>query len=205
MSIHPWENYISIDALTESQLKEKAVDTFPKAIMSAEKNRIKNPFSPTRKSNPHFVSKIGSSLTSNEINNFSDFTIETFYKVHANHYPISEIEVFKAHQAVFFTRPFHYMRHELSGDIAAYLVVGMLENHPFFKDDTWHIGYWGMASTITDKNLRAGIKHDWGTLLKDLNSSHRIAGNIDYFNKPAFKMASEFGMKIHGYRFDPRE
>jgi len=204
MSINPWSNFISVEQMTESRLKELDLSYFPKIIMSAKKGSFTNTIKFERPFSGLSVS-IGQTLTAKEIEDFSEFTIETFYKLHSSHYPISEVSVFKSHQALFFSRPYHYVRHEIDSKIVGYLVVGMLEEHPFFQEPTWHIGYWGISRSIRDKSVRDAIKYDWGTTLQNLNQDTRVAGNIDYFNKPAFQMASNFGMKTHGYRLDPRE
>jgi len=204
MTTNPWNNFISQEELTETQLQELSLKSFPTAIMSAAVGTFKSSDQISNDRNEKMKMVSGSALTADDIENYSSFIIKTFYNVHMGHYPPSEIDVFKSQLPLFFSLPFHFIRHELDGNIVAYLAVCMLENHPFYKENTWHIGYWGISSNLTDRALRESIKNGWGTLLKNLNSQHRIAGNIDYFNKPAFKMASGFGMKVHGYRFDPR-
>ena len=91
------------------------------------------------------------------------------------------------------------------GKIVAYLAVCFIENHPFFNEGTWHIGYWGIAPGMHDKNLKASIKSDWATKLSALNGNFRIAANIDYFNTPAIVMAENFNFKTNALRLDPRQ
>jgi hypothetical protein len=173
-------------------------------IMSAETGSFKNTDISTIAQSNGLTTVEGTSLSSLEISKFSDFTIETFYKVHTNYYPSSEIDVFKEHQGVFFALPYHFVRHEVDNQIVAYMTAALLEQHPFFKEPSWHIGYWGIAPTIRDRQLRTAIKHDWGKRLTLLNQTTRVGGNIDYFNKSAISMATNFGMKVSGYRMDPR-
>lgn len=204
MSDKYWDTYTTIESLSEAQLEQLNKDYFPKLIMSAAKGHFKNAAYLTDKSNHKLVTATGTSLSKEEISNFSEFTIDTFYKVHTRYYPSTEIDIFKEHQNIFFSLQYRYIRHELNDQIVGYLTAALLEEHPFFKEPSWHIGYWGMTSTIKDKELRSAIKNDWGNLLTQLNKTARISGNIDYFNKPAISMASGYGMQLDGFRMDPR-
>lgn len=177
---------------------------YPKYVKIVQPGTFKNPYNSFLYKQKKLVSKeIGDGLMSLEIEEFSDFTIDTFYKVHTNFYSLSDIRRFKKDQAIFFNLPNKYIRHKIDGKVVAYLVVCFIDNHPFFKRPAWHIGYWGILSG-TDRDLREKIKQEWGDFLSVLNSKVAIVANIDYFNKPADKMSSCFNFETVCVKFDPR-
>lgn len=189
---------------TYSELSRMNKLFYPKYVKIVHPGTFKNPYNSfVQKQNILLSKETGDGLMPSEIGEFSDFTIDTFYKVHTNFYSLSDIQRFKKDQAIFFNLPNKYLRHRIDGKIVAYLVVCFIESHPFFKRKAWHIGYWGIADGV-DRDLREKIKQEWGDFLTILNSDVSIVANIDYFNKPADKMSSNYNFETVCVKFDPR-
>lgn len=146
----------------------------------------------------------GDNLHQNEINEFSQFTIESFYDVHTAYYSVGDIVRFKNDQKIFFNLPNKYIHHKIDGKIVGYLAVCQLEQHPFFKVKAWHVGYWGINQDLK-KTERDLIKSDWANLLKALNADAIITANIDFFNTPADRLSEKFNLKPTCVRLDPRQ
>jgi len=146
----------------------------------------------------------GDKLSTEQIELFSEFTIDSFYKVHTEYYSSSDILRFKKDQNIFFNLPYKYIYHTYNDKILAYFTACEIEAHPLFKEKTWHVGYWGM-SPILEKNDRDLVKLSWATMLQELNTKAAIGANIDYFNTPANVMSEKFNFKTIGLRLDPRK
>jgi hypothetical protein len=156
-------------------------------------------------STPDILVKLsGDSLSEKQISEFTDFTIDNFYKNHAKYYNDASIEKFKSDRSIFFNLPYKYIYHMQDEKIIAYLAVCLIENHPYFKESVWHVGYWGISESLTYKSDRTAVKNSWAELLMQLNQSYKIAANIDYFNTSADKMAESFNFKTDVVRLDVR-
>ncbi|MGZ3771083.1 MAG: hypothetical protein ACXWRG_15650 [Bdellovibrio sp.] len=138
----------------------------------------------------------------NEINEFSDFTIETFYKKFPEHHTQGDIDLFKKEQPVAFGLPFQFLRHFINGSLVGYLVLIYLEKHPYFQRPIWHIGYCGMSQKVKDKNQRNQIKDEWRKFLHKLNLANNVSGVVDQFNLPSQNMFAEFNTKISAVRLN---
>lgn len=196
-----WENLINFT--DESELEKYNILFNPKFAKSAPTNTLRNPFAETT-SKSLFKKISGDQITPNDINNFTEFTINTFYKPHQNYYSPKDINRFKEEQSVFFNLPHKYLFHFSDDILVGALVLCELKNHPFFKKPAWHIGYWGIDKNKTSSEARKSIKADWGKLLLELNKRSMIVANIDYFNKPADKMSKEFNFNTNFIRLDAR-
>lgn len=146
----------------------------------------------------------GDNLPQSEIEAFSQFTIQSFYEVHTAFYGIGDIVRFKNDQKIFFNLPNKFIFHKIDEKIVGYLAVCKIEEHPFFKEKAWHIGYWGIRQGL-EKPERDLIKKDWATLLDTLNREAIVVANIDYFNTPADRLSEKLNFKPICVRLDPRQ
>ena len=74
--------------------------------------------------------------------------------------------------------------------------------HPYFKSTVWHIGYCGIAESVTDINQRRQIKEDWRQILEAYNLEYPIVCLVDSFNKPSQSILNNFNVKCLGMRLN---
>jgi hypothetical protein len=198
-------NYV-LDTWESRQLEHYNKLFNPKIIKKVEVGKFRNYFGAGTNfdSDDSLVKSEGNSLSKIEIEKFSEFTIDSFYNVHTSHYSIGDIARFKNDQKVFFNLPNKYIYHEINGNLIGYLVVCKIEQHPFFKVNSWHVGYWGIIQGAQQSH-RVTIKKDWACLLEKLNQETIIVANIDYFNIPADRLTDKFNFKPSCVRLDPRQ
>ncbi len=201
-SQRPWENIIF--NYTEDELKKYNNLFYPKFVKILETKEIINPWKDIIESTELIKSFKGDILSLVDIEKFTEFTLDSFYKVHTKFYSSSDIIRFKNEQSIFFNMPYRYIYHTKNDEIVAYLVLCNWEKHPFFKKDVWHIGYWGIGNQIALRTERDYIKKEWATLLSELNSNSSITANIDFFNYPADSISAKLNFKSIGLRLDPR-
>lgn len=198
---NPWENILELKY--EPTLSEFNSLFNPKIVYKLSKN-VLSAIDDSRSEFCELTSISGDFLTEEEILEFSDFTIESFYKVHTSYYGLTDISRFKKEQGVFFKLPFKFINHKINGKLVATLVVCLIEEHGYFNEAVWHIGYWGISASITDRNLRNFIKNQWATKLSELNSQFPIVANVDYFNKSAINLAEKYNFLKCCLRLDPK-
>lgn len=204
LNTNSWDNLIL-------EWNEDRLNTYnklfnPKYVKKVEINSFQNYLSNHNLdySSSNLKVSSGDKLSTEQIELFSEFTIDSFYKVHTKYYSSSDIFRFKKDQNIFFNLPYKYIYHTYNNKILAYFTACEIETHPVFKEKTWHIGYWGM-SPILEKNDRDLVKLSWATMLQELNTKAAIGANIDYFNTPAKAMSEKFNFKTLGLRLDPRQ
>ncbi len=198
-----WLNFYDTSEFTSSNLEQLDMLFQPKIVYSAPKSSLKE-FRSTIEAQGMKVD-FSSNLSKDELKQASDFTRESFYSVHDNHYYESDLQRFYTQQEYFFALKTHLIRHfDSNGDLVAFLALGLIDIHPHFKEPVWHVGYWGMSKKITDRSERNNVKNIWYEALTKLNQENRIVSLVDYFNKPAIAMANSFNLEPVGYRLDAR-
>ncbi|MGZ3768633.1 MAG: hypothetical protein ACXVCR_01300 [Bdellovibrio sp.] len=197
-----WSNVIPYDSLADQEFKDLQKIFHTRYVYLSNQNSFKKEFEFTNSST--ISSQSGISLSIDEINQFSDFTIETFYKKFPEHHTQGDIELFKKEQPVAFGLPFHFQRHFINHELVAYLVLVYLEKHPYFQKPIWHIGYCGMSENVKDRNQRNQIKDEWRNFLHELNLVTNISGVVDYYNSPSQKMFADFNVEIDAVRLNPK-
>jgi hypothetical protein len=199
-----WDNTVPFSAISTSELT--SADDFFRlrrigfSTLESFKNIPDTALSPIAT----LTTDYGNKLTPHEHNEISSFIIDSFYRVHSSFFTEKDVETFLQQLPVFFSLPFHFIRHKLDGKIVGILLVAVIDNHPYYKKSVWHIGYWGIDSCVKDRATRECIKNEWQKLLKTLSSQHQISVIIEDFNTPAWKMAESFGMDLSTLRLDPR-
>ena len=203
LSDNNWNNTITDDKVSPLELQQAESFFNIRRIGVSQPTSFQN-LANQKAENQTFEISSGSQLSQAEISNFSDFTIETFYKIYTDSYSEKDIEVFRSQQEVFFRLPYQYIRHSQNGKIVGFLVVAKLPEHPYNGEPAWHIGYWGISQALKDRNSRNLIKNDWQTHLRELSSTAPVIVVVDESSPAAVKMTRSFGMDVSTLRFDTR-
>lgn len=147
-------------------------------------------------------------LTQEQLKEFKDFTIKSFYIPYSNEYNEKDIEEFVNVMPIYFSGDnetetfFFYKEHKLVGVLTLYRYLV----HPFLGQEAYHIGYWGYDKASLTKDEARYIKTTWNKKLKDVAVSRGVpvVGLIDYFNFSVRKMVFNFGFNLQALRLDKR-
>lgn len=195
--LNKWKNILV--EYDDHVLIEKSKTCNPRLIKFLKRNELKNDFV-NRDTASGYKILFGENLK--KIDEFSNFTIDTFYKKFSQFNSKEYLNLFEVEQKAFFNLKNKYVFNYLNETLVGCLVVGLIEDHPYFKESVWHVGYWGIDKSKVDKTISEKIKFDWCQLLGNLNSESPIVAVIDFTNLSSDNLSKKMNFKIVGVRLD---
>ena len=145
-------------------------------------------------------------LSELQINEFRDFTIDSFYDAYPSEYDKSDKVEFVNGMKVYFEGETETVFFRKGDSLAAVLTLYFYEKHPLTDSQAYHIGYWGYDRNLVTIEEARYIKKEWLNSLTEVALKNKIpvVGLIDYFNHGVRKMITRFGFELEAVRLDKR-
>lgn len=199
-----WDNVIPIERISQAERSE-LTKYFRLRLIGT--TRIKDiPKIDAQPTSEKLTLSIEKSCNQEAINDFVSFADRTFFQKFDFEYSQSERHLFSTSAPAAFQHQHLMLRHRFGEDkkTAAIMVLIKLDDHPWLKHPTWHVGYWGIDPSIKDRALRHSIKAEWFNTIADLPDPDFLIGVVDDFNISSQNMAKYFNGTFHHLRLDPR-